>query len=411
MKMKASSGDSGGPSVPVKRVLDPGYDGESRQRQRIRQIEIGKGTDGYIRYLQDVPKDQRIPGVHLDTPPVSPGVNAIMSKRDFDVQLRTWRRFLHNFDDVEHSDQPRRAAEAAVAPADSSDGLSLCSSRDGRKRGAQQSAGGTKQSKNSKQESQRQADQRGTPLQTAATPPARSHWPEGGGGQPAPTRKVSMKRIPDDWPDEALHRRQSEESVTPLRPRQSRSRRSWRKRRSSGEYDWWSTQAEEEEEVQTPSPQSGPRSQAHTAEEHTTSPQQRAQDAVYQDPQPSVEAQSLPPPPPPPPVPAAVPFAPCACAACTPAQPPPNWAPASAQAPAYVWLMPQPVPQPQLQLAPPPVQQLRPVPGRINYDYSVPATLVSPVTTVSAPQRGRPAESEHSGSAPGSDLEAVLPYL
>eukprot|EP01062_Namystynia_karyoxenos_P024428 TRINITY_DN19524_c0_g1_i1.p1 TRINITY_DN19524_c0_g1~~TRINITY_DN19524_c0_g1_i1.p1 ORF type:complete len:467 (+),score=86.24 TRINITY_DN19524_c0_g1_i1:93-1403(+) len=86
-------------------------DHESRQRQRTKQIIIGKSTEGYQNYLERVPRECRIPGVHLDTPPVSPCKNVIISKRDFEHDLRVWRRFLHRWDD----DAPERAP---LTPAD-----------------------------------------------------------------------------------------------------------------------------------------------------------------------------------------------------------------------------------------------------------------------------------------------------
>eukprot|EP01065_Artemidia_motanka_P026379 TRINITY_DN3133_c0_g1_i1.p1 TRINITY_DN3133_c0_g1~~TRINITY_DN3133_c0_g1_i1.p1 ORF type:complete len:368 (+),score=138.12 TRINITY_DN3133_c0_g1_i1:82-1104(+) len=98
--------------------LDAKYNPESRQRQRIKQIEIGKMTEGYQNYIDQVPKDQRVEGVHIHTPPVSPSVNNFVSKRDFDAMLRTWRRFLHSYDAAEQREEGSDSADGPPQLAD-----------------------------------------------------------------------------------------------------------------------------------------------------------------------------------------------------------------------------------------------------------------------------------------------------
>eukprot|EP01060_Flectonema_neradi_P019487 TRINITY_DN2664_c1_g1_i1.p1 TRINITY_DN2664_c1_g1~~TRINITY_DN2664_c1_g1_i1.p1 ORF type:complete len:257 (+),score=72.09 TRINITY_DN2664_c1_g1_i1:67-837(+) len=73
---------------------------EARMKQRLKQVQIGKSTIGYENYRKCVSTEERIAGTHLDTPVVSVGANATTSKRDFEEQLRMWRRYLHTYDDI-----------------------------------------------------------------------------------------------------------------------------------------------------------------------------------------------------------------------------------------------------------------------------------------------------------------------
>eukprot|EP01065_Artemidia_motanka_P047952 TRINITY_DN7611_c0_g1_i1.p1 TRINITY_DN7611_c0_g1~~TRINITY_DN7611_c0_g1_i1.p1 ORF type:complete len:374 (+),score=114.13 TRINITY_DN7611_c0_g1_i1:78-1124(+) len=93
-------------------------DAESRNRQRTKQILIGKSTIGYINYVSVIPPSERVRGQHMDTPPVSPRRNSEISKREFERMLRVWRQFLHSFDHV----GPPRAALFTASREGSCDG-------------------------------------------------------------------------------------------------------------------------------------------------------------------------------------------------------------------------------------------------------------------------------------------------
>lgn len=64
-----------------------------RISQRQRQIDFGKNTIGYQRYLEQCPKHTRSKGL-----PRTPDVYQKCSKRAFDGQVRKWRRRLHEWD-------------------------------------------------------------------------------------------------------------------------------------------------------------------------------------------------------------------------------------------------------------------------------------------------------------------------
>ena len=69
-----------------------------RVMQRIRELELGKDTVGYRNYIRKVPVDQRIPGIHPQTPdPTEP-----LTKRTWDAKNRAWRRALHLYDNDFH---------------------------------------------------------------------------------------------------------------------------------------------------------------------------------------------------------------------------------------------------------------------------------------------------------------------
>ena len=61
--------------------------------QRQRQIDYGKNTLGYARYLELVAKSDR-----KASDARTPDIHAPLSKRAFDGVVRKWRRFLHAYD-------------------------------------------------------------------------------------------------------------------------------------------------------------------------------------------------------------------------------------------------------------------------------------------------------------------------
>uniref|UniRef100_A0A6B2LAU2 Histone RNA hairpin-binding protein RNA-binding domain-containing protein n=1 Tax=Arcella intermedia TaxID=1963864 RepID=A0A6B2LAU2_9EUKA len=74
-----------------------------RIEQRQKQINFGKNTEGYHNYLALIPKPQR-----LKSHPQTPNPYALCSKRNWDRQVRTWRRTLHLWD----SDPSRATPDA-----------------------------------------------------------------------------------------------------------------------------------------------------------------------------------------------------------------------------------------------------------------------------------------------------------
>lgn len=73
--------------------------------QRQKQIDYGKNTLGYERYIEMVPRYKR-----TKSHPRTPDIRQVCSKRSWDGQIRKWRRLLHEYDppkgeDEEDSDQ------------------------------------------------------------------------------------------------------------------------------------------------------------------------------------------------------------------------------------------------------------------------------------------------------------------
>jgi len=60
---------------------------------RERQVEVGKNTPSYRRYVATVPREQRT-AAHPRTPPT----RKPLSRRQFDGLVRQWRRMLHAYD-------------------------------------------------------------------------------------------------------------------------------------------------------------------------------------------------------------------------------------------------------------------------------------------------------------------------
>jgi hypothetical protein len=92
----------------IERETDP-----TRLRQRQKQVDLGKNTSGYDRYLSAVPRAQRNLAEREASHPVTPDISRKCSKRAFDGVVKKWRRQLHQF-----WDPPGTATSAGDAAGD-----------------------------------------------------------------------------------------------------------------------------------------------------------------------------------------------------------------------------------------------------------------------------------------------------
>lgn len=77
---------------------------DHRLHQRQKQIDFGKNTREYKRYIRSVAKEDRQVTRASQEHPLTPDKFKKISKRKWDLEMRQWRRLLHEF----YDDEPKK---------------------------------------------------------------------------------------------------------------------------------------------------------------------------------------------------------------------------------------------------------------------------------------------------------------
>ena len=88
---------------------------ERKLKQRQKQIDIGKQSDSYKKYLQLVPKCKRRFRGRIPVDPRTPDITQKCSKRSFDGQLKVWKRQIHALVEERMRTAPLAAVPTPVA--------------------------------------------------------------------------------------------------------------------------------------------------------------------------------------------------------------------------------------------------------------------------------------------------------
>ena len=94
---------------PAETTETPVDQKEHRLAQRNKQIQIGKSTVGYNRYLAEVPIENRVRGEERH--PMTPNPKQDCSKRSWDGQVKVWRRRLHFWTPKDEEDKKEQVED------------------------------------------------------------------------------------------------------------------------------------------------------------------------------------------------------------------------------------------------------------------------------------------------------------